>query len=261
MINTRLKKLMHELDLNNLNIPEPKTNNPITTSTGSTDFSLEDLTDFYRINGVNYRNEAYQVDLKKDLLENKAQKTQDEWIGYTKNAMQNNEFYVGDMPLYHSLFQTLFKNKDNAQFKDNIEEARKFLHKMCKSDWFVTLSRIKYKTQGKDIITHNYGLQDKIEIQEDIIGDDGFISQLNPQKELKAVLGSDNINKINQVYNWISEKEAYIWRLNDKPKQDAERIVGFSSVVDRFGLSWEWGWEWGPAVSYGAFGVRTQKIM
>ena len=222
----------------------------------STDFSLEDLTDFYRINGVNYRNEAYQVDLKKDLLDNRAQKTQDEWAEYSKKAIKNNEFHVGGMPLYHSLFAALFKNKDNAQYKDNIEKARKFLQKTCKDSWLMTLSRINYTNQGKDIIIHNHGLQDKLEVLEDIIGYAWFIFQLDSEKELKAVLGSNDINEINQVYNWISGKNAYILRLDSKPNQNVERAVGFVSDDDRFWLDWYGD----PSYSGEAFGVRTQKI-
>ena len=255
MISEKLKKFVNDTKIDVV-MPEGNIKPDISNQQFSSDFSLEDLTDSYRVAGINYRNDIYQVDLKKDLLDNGNSKTQDEWIEYTKNAMQNNKFYVGDMPLYYSLFQTLFKNKDNAQFKDNIEEARKFLQKTCKDYWLMTLSRINYNKPGKDIITHDYGLQDKLEVQEDIIGSDGFISQLNPEKELKAVLGSSDINEINQVYDWISGKNAYIWRINSKPEQNDERIVGFSSGGAGFRL----GWSRGRGGSSEAFGVRRTKI-
>ena len=199
---------------------------------GSDRFSLENLVDSWMINGVNYRNGIYQVELGKELLENKAQKTQDEWIKYTKQAIQNNQFYLGDMQLYHSLFEALFRNKDNAQHKDVIEQARVFLQKTFESYWLMTLSRVKYTKQGQDKVTHNYGLQDKLEIQGNIVGADGYITQINPQNELNAILGRDDINEINQVYNWITGKNTYLWRLNSKPKKDDERVVRFYSDSD-----------------------------
>ena len=52
----------------------------------SKDFSLEELTDFYRINGISYRNEIYTVDLSKTLLESR---TQDQHANQRKNAGSN----------------------------------------------------------------------------------------------------------------------------------------------------------------------------
>ena len=231
MTNPRLKQFMHELNFDNIIIPETVNQNtqPPQAPPGNPNFSLEDLTQFWRINGVNYRNGIYQVDLGKEMLENKAQKTQDGWIEYTKKALTNDGFYVGDAQLYHALFKTLFKNKDNAQYKDKIEQAKAFLQNMLKDYWLMTLSRIKYAKSGQDAVIHNHGLQDKFEIQDDIIGADGYVTQINPQTALQAVLGDNNVNEINQVYNWITGKNLYLWRLNAKPQEDTERIVRFDS--------------------------------
>ena len=199
-------------------------------------FSLEDLTDFWQVNGVSYRDGIYQVDLAKTLLDKGNTKIQDRWVEYSKKAISNNEFYVGDFPLYHSLFSILFKNKENPNYKTKIEEAKKFISDNMFKYWLMTLTRIEYKPSGKDKVIHNYGMQDQYGIQEDIVGKDDYITQINPQNELKAILGSDNINEINQVYNWITGKNAYLWRINKKPEKYIERVAWFGASSGRAGL-------------------------
>ena len=202
----------------------------------SAEFSLEDLTDFWQVNGVNYRDGIYQIDLAKTLLDNGNNRTQNEWVEYSKKAIARNEFYVGDFPLYHSLFSVLFRNKENTKYKDRINDVKELISKNMFNYWLMTLTRIEYKPSWKDKVIHNYGMQDQYGIQEDIVGKDDYITQINPQNELKAILGSDNINEINQVYNWITGKNAYLWRINKKPEKYIERVAWFGASSGRAGL-------------------------
>ena len=220
----------------------------------SAEFSLEDLTDFWQVNGVSYRDGIYQVDLAKTLLDKGNTKIQDRWVEYSKKAISNNEFYVGDFPLYHSLFSILFKNKENPNYKTKIEEAKKFISDNMFKYWLMTLTRIEYKPSGKDKVIHNYGMQDQYGIQEDIVGKDDYITQINPQNELKAILGSDNINEINQVYNWITGNNAYLWRVNSKPYNDIECVAWFGASPSRAGLDCDGS----PDGSNRALGVRAK---
>jgi hypothetical protein len=219
-------------------------------------FSLEDLTDCWRVNNVNYRNGIYTIDLAKKLLDNGAEKTQDQWIEYSKQAILKNEFYLESFPLYHALFSSLFFNKENAQFKDKIEEARNFVSEMCIKYWLTTLTRIRHKAIGKDNVIHNYGMQDQHIIDENIIGDDEFVKNASDINVYKAILGNDDIILINNIYNWISGKDAYLYRLNNKPKKDHERVARFDTADDRFWLCCYGD----PAYSDRGFGVRA-KIM
>src|SRR3989344_7370923 len=100
-------------------------------------------------------------------------------------------------------------------------------------------------------------MQDQYGIQEDIVGKDDYITQINPQNELKAILGSDNINEINQVYNWITGKNAYLWRINKKPEKYIECVAGFGA-----GSGWaslDCGGD--SDGSAGELGVRRAKIL
>src|SRR3989344_6069782 len=144
--NEKQAKLITKKTKKSLNIPV------------NAEFSLEDLTNFWQVNGVNYRNSIYQVDLAKTLLDNGNNRTQDEWTQYSKKAIARNEFYVGDFPLYHSLFSVLFRNKENTKYKDRINDVKELISKNMFNYWLMTLTRIEYKAQGQDKVIHNYGM-------------------------------------------------------------------------------------------------------
>ena len=222
---------------------------------GTKDFTFQDMNDFWRATGVSYQNGIYQVDLLKTCLENNASKTQDQWAEYSNNAISKNEFYVGNAQLYHSLFSSLFRNKDST-FKDSIEEARAFLQKSFNDYLLMTLTRINYKKSGKDEVIHDYNLPTQFSILEDIVGADGFVTQTNPQKELKSILDSNDIDEVNSVYNWITNQNLYLWRVNSKPKKDDTRVVRLYSSSDGAGLNCVRN----PSVSNLALGVRRAKI-
>jgi len=193
----------------------------------STTFSLEDRADHWCITGVPYRGNICPVDLLKTLLDGGAVKTQDEWAEYSRNAVQARGFHVGGFPLYHALFSILFRNKDNAQHREKIGAARTFLKEKFFANWLMTLTRIAYTPSGKDKVTHNSGLPEKYEVQEDIVGLDEWVGDSQNPKLYKAILGTDNISEIQSVYNWITGKNARVWRMNTKPKSVDERVAGF----------------------------------
>ena len=179
--------------------------------------------------------------------------TQDKHLEHAKQAIKNDQPYIRDAPFYHSISVSAYRNKDNPNYKDAVEKFRVFLQESI-SKWLLTLSRVRYKADGKDLVIHNYGLQDKLEVQQDIVGPDGFITQTNPQKELNAVLGSNDINEIDKVYNWITGKNFYLYRVNKA--QDTERVVRFNSSTYGTDLDCDRG----PGYSCGALAVRAQKI-
>ena len=206
--------------------------------------------DFWTIDNVKYRNGIYKVNLLKELLDNGNSKTQDDWVKYSKKAQKNNDFYVGDMPLYHSLFTSLFKLKD----KPEVEEIRNFLQKQFIEKWLMTLTRIKYKPTGEDEIIHNYKMSDEYSIKDNFVGSNEYVKDSVNKTNYKSLLGTDNLNEINEVYNWITGKDAYIWRLNLKPKSLDERVAGFVAYSDWTVLVCSWN----PSItdaSLGVFGI------
>jgi len=212
--------------------------------------NIKNNSDYWRIEGVSYRGKLWDVDLAKTLLDDGNEKTQDEWAQYSKNALSIGSFYVGDMPLYHSVFGALFSQKG----KQESEEARAFIQKSMRERYPMTLTRIFYKPKEKDTIIHNYNTADRYSINEDIVGKDRAIIAKD-SNALTALLGEGDINKIKAIYNWINETDTWIWRLNEKPKSVDERVAWFIADSDRAYLNCNWD----PDSSNSSLGVRVVR--
>lgn len=189
--------------------------------------NIVDEQDYWRVSGVRYRNGIYTVDLLKELLDAGNSRTQDRWAEYSEKAKKQGRFYVADMPLYFALFESLFKQKS----KPESEKAREFIQKQIKKYWLTTLTRILYQPQGEDKIIHNYGTPASYPLEENIVGPDRTIESTD-KDALEAILGTDNINKIRNVFKWINKTDTYLWRLNSKPKRIDERVTRFGAVDD-----------------------------
>ena len=196
------------------------------------DIQVTAESDFWNIQGVQYRNGIYQVDLLKILLDNGAARTQDQWASFSEQARNSNGFYTPDMPLSHSLFTALYLNRNDPK----TEEIRAFLKASMRNHWLATLTRIRYKPRGKDTIIHNHNLQDKLEIQEDFIGPDEWVKDSTSPNSYRALLGTDNLQEINAVYQWINETDAYLWRLNQRSDSIDERVARFNADSGRVSL-------------------------
>jgi hypothetical protein len=207
--------------------------------------------DFWTIENVQYRNEIFKVDLLKTLLDNGNLKIQDEWSEYSKTAKQSGSFYVGDFPMYHSLFTSLFKLKDNPR----IEEIRSFLQEQFKAKWLTTLTRINYNSKGNDKIIHHYKMLDEYSIQDSFVGPDECVKDSKNKTNYKSLLNSDNLQEINAVYNWITGKDAYLWRINSKPASLDERVAWFGAVSGGADLYCARS----PSSQCSALGVRAAK--
>ena len=216
------------------------------------DTSIQSQDQFWTIAGVNYRNGIYQVDLSKSLLE--GTKTQDQWAEYSRQARINNQFYVGDSPLHHALFRTLYNNREGPK-KQEIEEIRAFLQDKMRKHLPATLTRVRYKPQGEDEILHSYKQDDQYSVSANMVGKDGKVTGIE-KAALKAVLDDDNRDEIDAVYRWINNTDVFLWRLNQKPESLDERVVVFDAVS--VGVDLYCGRV--PLVSSSAFGVRVAKI-
>ena len=201
------------------------------------DFSIEDHMDFWRLNNVKNQNGLYHViDLSKTLL---PVRTQEEHAKHAIEAKKQGDFHLADFSLDHSIFTFSYLNKDNPDYKEKIEEARLFLKNAMYGNFLTSLTRIRYNPKGKDTIIHNYMQEDQHGADIDFTGKDGYIIQeeIKAEKPLQALLQTDqSVKEINSVYRWINNTDAYIWRLNQKPKSIDERVARFRVGSDGVGL-------------------------
>ncbi|MBI2507535.1 hypothetical protein HYV89_01135 [Candidatus Woesearchaeota archaeon] len=218
-------------------------------------FSLEDLTDSYRISGINYQNGIYQVDLSKSLLE---AKTQDEHAQAAIESKKTNGFFFHSYPLFHSIASALEQNRNNPRFKEKIEEVRLFIKDAALKNWLTTSTRIIYNPKNeKDIVMHNYKQPEQYLLELDsFIGNDCFITSkdaVNVESPLKCLLDtSQSIQEINSVYKWLTDVNAYLYRVNSDRQEKDERVARFYAESDGVFL-YCYG---GPRGSNPALGVR-----
>ncbi|MCD4760111.1 hypothetical protein K8R33_04455, partial [archaeon] len=177
-----------------------------------------------------------------------------------KNRREDSQddFYCPDYPLFHAVFNTLYQNREGSS-KEEIEEARTTLADLVNGKWLMTLSRVKYKPNGDDLVVHNHGLGDSYEVQIPFVGPDGWIKEsgTNSQQALQALLSTQQSpGEINDVYKWFREKDGHIWRVNSTPGSTNERVARFNAYSDRSNFDCDRN----PQFSDSSVGVRARKI-
>jgi hypothetical protein len=219
--------------------PEPETLE--TTVSGS----VTSLAEHWEIPNVEYRNGIYTVRLAKSLLDNGNAKKQSDWIEYSKQARRNGDFYVGNMALQYSIFRAL-----SLQTNPESLEARDFIKKSMREKWLATTTRLKYDPSGNDEVIHDYGMPIQLKIGVELVGPDRFVDT-NDSNVLNALLLDKDIARVNSVFNFLNGTNAYIWRLNSKPKKTDERVARFFAYSD-----WAYlGCDWDPDITNSCLGV------
>ena len=253
MTHKHLKKLVEATYIPEL--AEDITEEDIKINPKNPNFSIEELEDYYKINGISYRNGMYSVDLSKTL---QPQGTQEEHANNRIQALENNTFYTPDYPLFHNIINTLYQNKE-GEFQEQIEQTRTFLKELISGKGLMTLTRIKYATKGKDTIIHNYNQKDQYEIQTNFIGPDGDITkqETKAEKPIQSLLNTKQTpEEISNIYKWFRDLPVYIWRVNSTPKSVDERVARFDAGSDGSYLYCDWG----PQGSGSSAGVRANFL-
>jgi hypothetical protein len=138
-------------------------------------------------------------------------------------------------PLPLNSIQTLGLLED-AGMSEN-PELKNYIHNSLRNFWINTLSRVIYNPIGEqDKTIHNYGTSDAYSILRDIVGQDGFITDINNQNALESLLKTKDIKKLNEISKSINSTAMYFLRLNSKPKEKDELIVRFGANAGGLGL-------------------------
>jgi len=230
-----------------------RTSPPILVQPNSPNVNISTIGDYWKVSGVNYRNGVHTLDLAKTLLENGTAKTQNDWASYSESALAQNEFRTPDYPLFYGLVKALYSAKDDSTKAQEVEEVKNFLKDTSRARWLMTLTRIAYQPSGEDIITHNFGTREKYEEKTDFVGLDGLLTDKATPASCKALLGSDNVQEISNVFQWLNGTNTYIWRVNSRPNQLIERVARFGAGSGRAALNCDRN----PSYSDESLGVRA----
>lgn len=211
---------------------------------------------FWTIDNVPYRGSVYTVDLLKELAHGGVTHTQDEWAEHYKVTKDENGFHAPDYPILYGVFKALRTSKDDPTQSAMVEEARTFLQNTARAKWLMTLSRIKYKPSGLDTVIHNYGTTDQHSTDTDFIGKDEYLKDTSNATPYRVLLQTgESVEEIDKVFQWLNKTGAYLWRVNNKPSAEQDRVAGFDAYSGRAGL----GCGGDPQVSNSALGVRLAQ--
>jgi len=177
--------------------------------------------EFWTIPNVNYEGKVSSWDLLKKLMPSV---NFDETVNQTKRAKEENYFYTESIKFYYSLFKTLYDSEE-----ENVEEIRNFLNKSMNGTWLNTTTLINYKKSGKDQIIHNYSLPNQEKINQKFVGVDEIVKNSKNKDFYKNLLGSENVKKINEVFQWITGKQLRLWRFNYEMTNDKISIARMDS--------------------------------
>jgi len=207
----------------NLPEAEPEPENP--DITGSIDFSIQKISEGYRVSGIQYQKKFCTYDFAENVL---PRKNQEKHADRALNAKKD-DFIAASAPLVYSVCKTLNQNKDSKQ-KSLVEKARKSLNKIIGpgKPWIHTLSRAVYKTRGLDEVIHDYKQKKQYSKQAKLVGPDDYITKQETQAEstIKAVFDTnDSMQEINNVFQWITDKNSYVYRINSTPDSEQVRAV------------------------------------
>ncbi|MDP3734423.1 MAG: hypothetical protein Q8R37_04270 [Nanoarchaeota archaeon] len=192
-------------------------------------FHIESLDDGFRLYNVLYCRELYVVDWSTELLDNGRAHTQDRWLKWLKSDENEDKWQLASGPLYYAVLSALHYNRKNhpdKEQKELIQQCRAMHAQDFKDHWMITSTRVIYTPQGKDKLIHDYGSQQQQEIELDFVGPDKYIRNYSGlEQEVNALLGTNNVEEVEQVYHDLTSKKPYLGRMNNKPDRERHQSL------------------------------------
>jgi hypothetical protein len=88
----------------------------------------------------------------------------------------------------------------------------------------MTGSRVFYKPHGFDKVVHGWDTAEPTVVEANITGADGYLND-HMREALGALLGTDDVAKVNEVSEWLHGRPARLWRWNRKPNEEVKRAL------------------------------------
>ena len=196
-------------------------------------FSVEELADRFVISPISYRDGLYRVAWGKEQLDGGKKRPQDDWNTY----LSGSEWRLASGPLQVALLGALYAERDGA-YKDLVEKVRSAVdgdYDATTGNRAVTGTRVFYSPQGLDRVVHEYGTPDAYDLAAGIMGPDGWLKPgCGYDDAVEALVGMKDFTFLNEITQWVRQKDAYIWRINSTPSSEQQRALVLGVVSDRF---------------------------
>jgi hypothetical protein len=195
-------------------------------------FRIEGFDDRYRLYNVFHDGELYDVDLSRSLLDGGRSHEQGWWLEKIGDG-DFGEWRIPSSKLCNSIVFSLCDNQNTKL----VSEVKGMLAQGFKDYYMMTSTRATYKAKGLDLLVHDLSYPTEKRLNTALVGPDGYVNAgCGFENEMRALLGTGDLNKIEQAYEWLTGKKPYIWRLNSKPEKDEERAVVLGVNFVRFGI-------------------------
>ncbi|MBI5065808.1 hypothetical protein HZA97_06230 [Candidatus Woesearchaeota archaeon] len=201
---------------------------------------VRDLDGRYVLNGVEYDHEVVSVGWSKELLDGGKSHTQKKWTELVKDT----KFRIASADLYFASLLILYKNQNSSQ-AHLVEKVRQLFAKDFNENWMMTSTRLSYKHQGRDEVIHNYGSLESRALKSNFAGNHCYVDEIGGLgNNMIALLGSNDLNEVSEVFKWITGKRTYLRRLNKPTTGSLERAVVFGgyyfSIIASGSISSGW---------------------
>lgn len=205
--------------------------------TSTTEMQIEELEDRIQLYNVPVPydgGELHNIGWRKKLLNGGACLTQDEHIRRTRDK----EFKLPSGLVYGATILALFELIDTEGRPGKAREALEELLLNKDADNFsgiITSTRIRYTSQGPDIVFHDYSYSHMRQQSVDMIRPPWWPMDIFSNRDiLQALFGTRRITKFRNALNMRDGNFTYDSLCSDdrvRPRQDAVRVFGFSSFT------------------------------
>ena len=124
--------------------------------------------------------------------------------------------WLGSAPLFTALLTTLYDKRD----QEGVEELRKLFAEDFRRK-VMTATRITYRTEAPDLITHDFGTPAAHTLEARLVGPGCYVNA-EMGDVTQALFGSRDAGKVIAVYEWVTGRKPYLLRFDTRPKQDQE---------------------------------------
>ena len=175
----------------------------------------------FTISGVVYRGKTETYQLSEKMTPEIAQ---DKLSELYETEKQKGNPHPTDAPLIWAIASRAYELRDEAQESEKLRQFLRQGFRQCPN----TLTRVVYNHSESDKVIHNHGTSDEYFLNENVVGADGWIKDISDKQVLESLIGTQDINKINNVSQWFNDTDSSLWRLNKKP--NSFRLLKFYTL-------------------------------
>jgi hypothetical protein len=201
-------------------------------------------TSFYRVHAVpiGRKGKLYTVELQTDFLDGGSAKTQDQWAQFSKEQLSAGNYGYLSAPQFRGLAHVLRVNKDHPKAGAMAREITDFLRQQHRARVLITSSRVDYMPSGKDVVTHEYGLDGEHKVKATILGPDECLHETTNPQGYQALFGTnEDITEIIQDFQHLNGTNTYAWKVNSpNPRTKDTRVVRLDADSDGFNVHCYW---------------------